>query len=102
MTIVDSARHVVGGVDTHRDVNVAAVVDMNGGVLGVESFPTTSDGHRCLSSWMSSFGMIERVGIEGTGAYGAGLARYLAVAGVICIRPRAPACEVWSSKRDSA
>ena len=46
MTIVDSARHVVGGVDTHRDVNVAAVVDMNGGLLGVESFPTTADGHR--------------------------------------------------------
>ena len=41
VTIVDSARHVVGGVDTHRDVNVAAVVDMNGGLLGVESFPTT-------------------------------------------------------------
>ena len=68
MTIVDSARRVVGGVDTHRDVNVAAVVDMNGGLLGVESFPTTSDGHRCLSSWMSRFGMVERVGIEGTGA----------------------------------
>ena len=54
VTIVDSARHVVGGVDTHRDVNVAAVVDMNGGLLAVESFPTTADGHRCLSSWMSA------------------------------------------------
>ena len=70
MAIVDSARLVVGGVDTHRDSNVAAVVDMNGGLLGVESFPTTADGHRALSSWMSAFGSIERVGIEGTGAYG--------------------------------
>ena len=51
MVIVDSSRLIVGGVDTHRDVNVAAVVDMNGGLLGVESFPTTADGHRCLSSW---------------------------------------------------
>ncbi len=59
MTIVDSARRVVGGVDTHRDVNVAAVVDMNGGVLGVESFPTSADGHRGLSSWMAGFGTIE-------------------------------------------
>ena len=42
MVIVDSARRVVGGVDTHRDVNVAAVVDMNGGLLGVESFTTSS------------------------------------------------------------
>jgi hypothetical protein len=42
----------VGGVDTHRDSNVAAVVDMNGGALRVESFPTTA-AHRYLSSWMS-------------------------------------------------
>ena len=85
MVIVDSARLIVGGVDTHRDANVAAVVDMNGGLLGVESFPTTGDGHRCLSSWMSGFGTIERVGIEGTGAYGAGLARHFHGSGVVVI-----------------
>ena len=90
VTIVDSARHVVGGVDTHRDVNVAAVVDMNGGVLGVESFPTTADGHRRLSSWMSHFGVIERVGIEGTGAYGAGIARHVASLGVVVIEVDRP------------
>ena len=90
VTIVDSARHVVGGVDTHRDVNVAAVVDMNGGVLGVESFPTTADGHRCLSSWMTAFGTIERVGIEGTGAYGAGVARHFVAAGVVVIEVDRP------------
>jgi transposase len=78
MVIVDSARLVVGGVDTHRDVNVAAVVDMNGGLLGVESFRTTAEGHKLLAAWMSGFGTIERVGIEGTGVYGAGLARHFA------------------------
>jgi transposase len=90
VTIVDLARHVVGGVDTHRDSNVAAVVDMNGGLLGVESFPTTADGHRCLSSWMSGFGTIERVGIEGTGSYGAGVARHLSAAGVAVIEVDRP------------
>ena len=35
MTIVESTRPVTGGVDTHLDVHVAAVVDANGGVLGV-------------------------------------------------------------------
>jgi transposase len=90
VTIVDSARHVVGGVDTHRDVNVAAVVDMNGGLLGVESFPTTAAGHRCLSSWMSGFGAIERVGIEGTGAYGAGIARHFLAADVAVIEVDRP------------
>jgi len=68
MVGVDPARLIVGGVDTHRDVNVAAVVDMNGGLLGVESFPTRADGHRSLASRMVGFGTIERVGIEGTGA----------------------------------
>lgn len=90
MAIVDSARLIVGGVDTHRDSNVAAVVDMNGGVLGVESFPTTADGHRCLSSWMSGLGTIERVGIEGTGAYGAGLARHFHGRGVVVIEVDRP------------
>jgi len=56
MAIVDSARLVVGGVDTHRDFNVAAVVDMNGGLLGVESFPTTLMGiGRCRRGcWRSA------------------------------------------------
>ena len=90
MAIVDSARLIVGGVDTHRDVNVAAVVDMNGGLLGVESFATTADGHRQLSSWMAEFGTIERVGIEGTGAYGAGLARHFARASVRVIEVDRP------------
>jgi len=63
MVIVDSSRLIVGGVDTHRDVNVAAVVDMNGGLLGVESFRTTADGHKMLATWMRWFGTIERVGV---------------------------------------
>jgi transposase len=90
MVIVDSARHVVGGVDTHRDSNVAAVVDLNGGLLGIESFPTTAGGHRLLSSWMCGFGTIERVGIEGTGAYGAGVARHFHAAGVVVIEVDRP------------
>ena len=90
MAIVDSARHVVGGVDTHRDFNVAAVVDMNGGLLGVESFPTTAGGHRSLSSWTSAFGTIERVGIEGTGAYGAGIARHFCAVDVAVIEVDRP------------
>jgi transposase len=58
--------------------------------LGIESFPTTADGHRSLSSWMTGFGTIERVGIEGTGAYGAGVARHLSSAGVMVIEVDRP------------
>src|SRR5437763_1729848 len=82
MTIVEVARPVTGGVDTHLDVHVAATLDPIGGLLGVESFPTTPAGYRSLVDWMNTFGPLHRVGVEGTGAYGAGLARYLARCGV--------------------
>ena len=77
MTIVETTRPVTGGVDTHADVHVAAVVDANGGVLGVASFATTPAGFRQLHGWLTGFGPVERIGVEGTGAYGAGLARLL-------------------------
>ena len=77
MTIVESTRPITGGVDTHLDVHVAAALDANGGVLGVESFPTTTAGFAELHGWLVGFGTLDRVGVEGTGAYGAGLARFL-------------------------
>jgi transposase len=77
MTIVETARAVTGGVDTHLDVHVASALEETGGVLGVESFPTTPAGYRQLHEWLCSFGEVSRVGVEGTGAYGAGLARFL-------------------------
>jgi transposase len=77
MTIVEADRPVTGGVDTHLDVHVAAALDSTGGLLGVESFPASPAGYRKLWGWMSSFGPVARVGVEGTGAYGAGLSRYL-------------------------
>ena len=36
MTIVEAARAVTGGVDTHLDVHVAAALDPIGGLLGVK------------------------------------------------------------------
>jgi hypothetical protein len=61
MTIVESARPVTGGVDTHLDVHVAAAVDVNGGVLGVESFATTTAGFAELHDWFAGFGTLARV-----------------------------------------
>ena len=77
MTIVEAHRAVTGGVDTHLDVHVAAALDPIGGLLGVESFATSPAGYGQLLEWLSSFGTVARVGVEGTGAYGAGLSRYL-------------------------
>ena len=77
MTIVEAARGVTGGVDTHLDVHVAAALDPLGALLGTESFGTDSTGYKALLSWLESFGVVTRVGVEGTGSYGAGLAQFL-------------------------
>lgn len=73
---------VTGGVDTHADFHVAAVVDANGGLLGVERFRASNDGYEGLLEWLTGFGPVVRVGVEGTGSYGVGLARFLSQAEV--------------------
>jgi transposase len=68
---------VAGGVDTHQDTHTAAVIDPVGRVLGTAQFPATPAGYTALLTWMCSFGQVTRVGVEGTGVYGAGLTRLL-------------------------
>jgi len=70
-------RKIVGGVDTHADSHVAAVVDANGGMLGIESFPADESGFEALLGWLMSHGEIDRIGVEGTGSWGVGLSRFL-------------------------
>src|SRR5690348_35945 len=81
VTIVETCA-ITGGVDTHADVHVAAALDPIGGLLGVKEFPATSAGYARLLSWLGGCGTVCLVGIEGTGSYGAGLARYVSMAGV--------------------
>ncbi|MGW0633021.1 IS110 family transposase [Streptomyces sp. NPDC002758] len=73
---------VVLGVDTHKDVHVAAVVSVLGALLGTQEFAATAAGYRELLAWARGFGLLLRAGVEGTGSYGAGLSRHLAVEGV--------------------
>jgi transposase len=69
---------VFGGVDTHARTHHAAVVDALGRELGDHEFPATTAGYRALLEWIGSFGRLVLVGVEGTGSYGAELARVLA------------------------
>lgn len=82
--------HVTGGVDTHSDNHVAAVVDSAGRILGTETFPADVAGYRRLLAWMRRYGQLERVGVEGTGAYGAGLARHLSSESVDVVEVNRP------------
>jgi transposase len=89
-TMTSTAVRVTGGVDTHADVHVAAAVDQVGGVLGTASFPTTPAGYRRLLSWLRSHGDLVSVGVEGTGSYGAALARHLTEQGVTVLEVSRP------------
>ena len=88
--IAEQALPVTGGVDTHADVHVAAVVDQVGRVLGTQAFPATAAGYRAALAWMSAHGELAKVGVEGTGSYGAGLARCLAACGVEVVEVMRP------------
>jgi transposase len=81
---------VVLGVDTHLDVHVGVVVDQLGRVQGTRSVAVTCDGYADLLKWARSLGRLERAGLEGTGTYGAGLARFLSDHGVQVIEVNRP------------
>ena len=69
---------VIGGVDTHKHIHVAAVCDPLGRVLASDTFPTTTAGFKALLRFLRSHGELAAVGVEGTGCWGGGLARWLA------------------------
>jgi transposase len=81
---------VTGGVDTHADTHTAAALDQIGGLLGTATFPATAAGYRDLGSWLAGFGPLARVGVEGTGSYGAGLTRHLTAVSVRVVEVTRP------------
>jgi transposase len=94
MTTTSTTREVIGGVDTHGKTHHAAAVDAaTGKLLGDREFPATPRGYRQLLSWLRCFGTVAKIGMEGTGSYGAGLLRCLGTEGVAVIevaRPKPP------------
>ena len=86
---------VVGGVDTHKDLHVAAVVDDNDQVLGTQSFATTRQGYKLMLTWMRSLGDLQRIGVECTGSYGAGLLRSIRKYQTVASRRDHPEREEW-------
>lgn len=81
---------MVLGVDTHKDVHVAAVLDHLGGLLDTGEFPATETGYRQLLDWAGQFGTVMLAGVECTGSYGAGLTRYLATQRVSVVEVNQP------------
>lgn len=75
MTIVteqppDVSLTIFVGIDTHKNTHHAAVIDAVGRRIGDREFPATKPGHHALLAWLSGIGVVEKVGVEGTGSYG--------------------------------
>ena len=80
MTLVTDG--LVVGVDTHKDVHVAVVLDRLGRRLAVREFPATDAGNTRMAKWLAGLGQVIDAGVEGTGSYGYRLARLLADRGM--------------------
>src|SRR6266536_402085 len=78
------------GIDTHKHTHVAVALDRLGAQLDAFEAPASSAGYLALYRWAHELG--EPVfALEGSGSYGAGLARFLQAAGCSvyeCERPK--------------
>jgi transposase len=81
---------VTGGVDCHQATHHAAALDQAGRLLGDAAFPATQHGYGMLLAWLRSWGTVVAVGVESTGAYGAGLTRALRAADVTVVEVNQP------------
>jgi transposase len=85
-----STAPVTVGVDTHLDLHVAAVLDHTGRLCGTQAFPASTRGYVALVTWAERFGSVERIGVEGTGTYGAGLTRFVRAYGLEVVEVNRP------------
>ena len=84
------SEEVVLGVDTHRDIHVAALVNDVRGLVATGSFPATAAGYQQMLAWARTAGTVQRAGVECTGSYGAALSRYLQAEGIAVIDVNQP------------
>jgi transposase len=89
-TMPDAEVFVTLGIDTHKHTHLAVALDQLGRWLGQLEIPTTTAGFAELYAWACELGTIDTVGIEGTGAYGAGLCRWLRTRGLVVVEVERP------------
>lgn len=73
---------VIAGVDTHQQTHHVAVIDQHHQRIDDREFPVSEAGYVDLLDWVTRHGLVQAVGVESTGSYGAGLTRHLLGAGI--------------------
>jgi transposase len=85
-----AAVHVVGGVDPHADTIHVAVLTGVGKTVGDAEFTTTSSGYARAVAFLTSWGIVDVVGVEGAAGYGVGITRALTAAGITVVEVDRP------------
>jgi transposase len=81
---------VIVGVDTHKDQHVAVALDGLGRRLGERFVAAAPAGYADLLAGAAGLGRVAAFGVEGTGSYGLGLARFLRRHGVMVLEVARP------------
>ena len=81
---------------------ISLIANTVGRVVGSESFAAEGSGYRRMVDWFGARGHLVRVGVEGTGSYGAGLARYLAAAGIEVVEVSRPNRQLRRQRGDKS
>ncbi|GAA2749687.1 IS110 family transposase [Amnibacterium kyonggiense] len=81
---------VIGGIDTHSQTHTVAAVTTAGAMLGSATFPANRSGYGQAAAWLAGHGQVVKVGVEGTGSYGAGVTRHLQAAGLQVVEVNRP------------
>jgi transposase len=71
------------GIDTHKDTLAVSCVDSAGQQVAQQTFANSPAGHVKLLSWARCHASeLDRIGIEGSANFGAGIAQFLYLAGI--------------------
>lgn len=81
---------VIAGIDTHADTHHVAVISETGQHLADQEFLAVGSGYRKIVEFITGFGPVLAVGVEGTGSYGAELSRTLAREGIAVLEVMRP------------
>ena len=81
---------VVVGIDTHADTHHVAVITNYGRPLVDVMVPATASGYRKALALVAEYSQVDKVGIECTGSYGAGITRRFLDAGYTVVEVNQP------------
>ena len=88
--MANETTNVIAGIDTHADTHHVAVINEYGKPLADREFLAVGSGYRKIVDFITSYGTVTAVGVEGTGSYGAELARALRGEGLTVLEVNRP------------